>query len=200
MITSKIISNIRKRLLELSAGVYSDDDLLVFANQSKDEIQAEIQEKSRLKETTLTFANGEANIPDDFYSHSRSWLGDRWNEYKWVSPEIFDELRLPQMICRIGNKIKIYPADTASLTTRYYIKTDDLTNAEPAKEPNLHSYLHEAIIFGAISRALEVSKDYSESAIYEAKFRDRLERAKIVIVNLEAGDGIEEVLLHHNKK
>jgi hypothetical protein len=62
-----------------------------------------------------------------------------------------------------GGELKVNPSSTTSIMIKYYPSYDALTSVQ---NPEIHSYLHEMIIYGAMYRIYEDLQDETLSKYY----------------------------------
>lgn len=179
MTTIQIISDTRKRLLELSSGVIEDDQIIGWMNLNLTKISQEILTQDRIKKTTFTFTSGETTLPTNFLSFYFA------KDYNWYSIEDFENDVATNMLCRIENTIKIKPTTITSLDVYYYRKPIDLSLLTPSVEPELPTLLHEAIVLGTVSRALEALQEFELSNLYLQKYTTFVTEARITVSNIE---------------
>jgi hypothetical protein len=179
MTTQSIITDIRKRLLELSTGVFSDSDLITWMNLTQTKLSNEILDQNRIKKTTLAFTSGIASLPSDFISFYFA------KDYEWVTIEDFENDTFENMLCRQESNIYIKPTNIISLNIYYYRKPLDLSILTPTVEPELPTVLHEAIILGAMIRAFEAMQEIELSNAYMNKYQLLVNEAKQAISILE---------------
>jgi hypothetical protein len=166
MTYSQIIWDVRRKLLELTAGIISDETLYLRINQAQDELAEEFLPRELLTSASFPFVSGVytpaedpvgsglyPDLVDDFITFAQC------NDYTWLSADEFlqnlDDQSLTKVMTKIGSDIKIYPADTTTLTVYYYKYPVKLTDSITGNEPGLPRGLHESIIMGAKWRALE---------------------------------------------
>lgn len=179
MTTISIISDIRKRLLELTSGVLEDEQIINWANQTLTKISQEILTQDRIKKITLTFISGIATLPIDFLSFYFC------KDYNWLTIEDFENNATSNMLVRVENTIKVKPDTITSLDFYYYRKPLDLSISTPTIEPELPSLLHEAIVLGTIIRALEALQEFELSNLYLQKYTVFITETKQTVSQLE---------------
>jgi len=184
MTKQKIIQDVRKRLLELSSGIFTDEDLISWADNAQTEISQEFLSQDRIKSITLTFTDGKTDLPSDFLSFYYAE-----NNFKWVNLENFEEDVFSKMLARKENKILVKPNNTSSLVFWYFKKPKSFDLLLDSEEPELPSLLHEGIVLGTILRALEMAQEFELSNLYATKYRVFFETAKKTISHLEERGG-----------
>jgi|GEM_PF-3837892 len=180
MTKQKIIQDVRKRLLELSSGVFTDEDLILWADNAQTEISQEFLSQDRIKSAVLTFTDGEADLPSDFLSFYHAENG-----FVWVNLEDFKRDVFSNMLARKENKVLIKPANTSSVVLWYFKKPKSFGLLSDTEEPELPSLLHEGIVLGTVSRAYEMMQEFEISNLYLQKYRAFVEMAKRSISHLE---------------
>ena len=179
MTTQQIIIDTRKRLLEVGIGIFTDDELIGWANLVLTKLSGEILEQTRIKKTTLSFTSGIAVLPTDFLSFYFA------KDYDWTTIEDFENEITDKMLCRIGSEIYVKPTNTTSLGFYYYKKPLILNILTPTVEPEVDQLLHEAIVLGTMVRAFEAMQEIELSNAYSVKYALLVNEEKQVVSILE---------------
>lgn len=168
--TSQIIALARKKLLETSTAIFTDDDLLLYANLTKDDIAKRLFSDDLIVPTTLVFSGGVATKPSDFESHylsKDSNVPGVGNTFQWVNIEDFRAGKYDRMLCLIAGSIYAYPTNTALTYTDYYKKLPDMSLSV---NPTLDASLLECIVYGILYRGFEDLQDFELSKEFRNKF------------------------------
>lgn len=167
---SQIISLTRKKILEQSTQIFSDDDLLLYANLAKDEVAKRLFSNDLIKPTTLIFSSGAATKPTDFESHylsKDSQTPGQGNEFKFVSLQDFRAGKYDRMLTLVNGQIVVFPTNTALVYMDYYKKLDDMTLNGSCP---LDAALHLSIVYKTAELAFQDLQDFDLSKYFSDKF------------------------------
>lgn len=171
--TAQILAVARRKLLETSDAIFTDDDLLLYANLAKDDIVDSGLTPDRLKTLAIAFTAGVATAPSDFQTHylsKDSAVPGEGNTFEWVSLEDFRAKKYDRMLCLLGaDQLMVYPTATASLFTDYYQRMDDMS-VDPVVDSYLDASLLELIVYGILHRAFEDLQDFELAKVYREKY------------------------------
>lgn len=171
MTTLEILKLAKRKLLEVTTDVIPDDVLLIFANQSYQDVYKRAFPMSDVTSTTLTMTAGASTLPSNFGTMYGDAVDSSDNFYPEVPIEDFHREQLERMVTVEAGELKVYPDDVTSLTVRFWPKPDTLTNAV---NPTIDEYLHEPIVYGILWRAHEDLQDEELSTFYKQKFNNEL--------------------------
>jgi len=167
---SSIISQARKVLLESNNNILSDEQLLTYANLTKDDIAKRVLTPDRIKSTSIAFSSGTATKPTDFESHllSRdSQTPGVGNSFVWVNLEDYRLRKFDRMLTVINGEITVYPADTSITYTDYYIKVDDMVLGGVC---TLREELQEIVKLGILYRSFQDLQDFELADLYRKNY------------------------------
>lgn len=173
MTTEQILKLARKKLLETSSEIFSDEDLLLYANLSKDEIASRYLADNLIKSTVLDFTSGSATIPADF--NSVYYINDTGQKdgikYVFVDLKQYLQNDMSNMVTEENGVFKNNQNKT-SLTMWYYSTLPDLALLPTIVNPStsLKPLLHELIVYGIVYRAFEDAQDFELSKYFKDKF------------------------------
>lgn len=180
MTTTEILTLVRAKLLEAGSEILPDATLLIYLNLDYEDMYKRLFTNNSILEGTATFTAGAyalASTVGTLYGAAFDSAGNRFEE---VSIEDFDSGTLPRMVTIQEGELKVYPANTASLTFKYYPKPVPLTTVQ---NPTIDSYFHEPLVYGTISRSHEDLQDEELATFYmnkrEAMIKDRLQNNSI---------------------
>jgi hypothetical protein len=173
MTTDQIIALSRTKLLESTEEILSTETLLLYANLTYIDIWRRIFINSDITTATVSFTTGVGTLNSDFGTLYGKPLDSSNNSFEEVTIDDFDQENLNRMVTIEGGVIKVFPADTASLTIKYYTKPQDLSAAQ---NPTIDDYFHEVIVYGIMARALEDLQDEDLSKYYMEKYENELVR------------------------
>lgn len=179
MTTQQIITDSRKRLLELGAGVFIDDEIINWANLVLIKLSSEILDQARIVKTTLSFTNGIATLPTNYMSFYFA------KDYDWVTIEDFENDIATNMICRKEGNIYIKPTTVTSLNIYYYKKPTELSLTALSAEPEIPAVAHECLVLGIMIRAFEAMQEQELATLYLNKYTALVNEAKQTISILE---------------
>ena len=184
MTTQQIIDLSRLKLLETGSDLITDTTILLYANLAYKDIIKKAFPNNSISEGTVTFTSGVGSLPANF--------GTLYTDAYDTQGNIFPEVSISDFIRRLGNSenavcieggnIKVSPADTASLTIKYYPTYETLAISV---NPTIDEYLHEPIIYGVLYRAFEDLQDPELSKYYKNEYKSMLEDALSSLSNYE---------------
>ncbi len=187
MTTNELLEEIRDTLLEQTEEIFSNDQLLRYANRTKDDIAKRLLTKDLITKTTLAFTSGVATLPSDFesfYSAGDQDIVGTGNNFGWYSAADFNNADFDYGIGYDNGQLNVYPTTTGTLYMRYYKTLADMT---VGSTPTLPTYTHDLIIDGSLARAFEKTQDFELAQYYEAKYERRLKQKQEVISYSEEG-------------
>lgn len=185
MIVSSILQIVRKKLLEDTTEVISDEILLSYANLTNIDLVKRLFTNDKILSATVNFTNGAGALPSSFGTLYGSAQDSAGNIFEEVSIEDFDNKTLERMITVEGGAFKCYPTDTSSLSIKYYPTFATLTYSST---PSVNEYFHECMIYGVLERAFEDLQDEELSAFYKSKYESMVAQRSAVQSNYEEGN------------
>lgn len=173
MRTVDILKLARKKLLENTQEIFSDDDLLLYGNMTKDELAKRYVGNRLIKKATLVFTSGAVTRPTDwngaYFINDTGLKGG--NQYKMVNIGDFYADKYPYMVTEEDGNL-ITNTGAPQLTFWYYKKLTDMASGETPVDPpiELDDFLHELIIYGIVYRGFEDAQDFELSKYFKDKF------------------------------
>lgn len=171
--TAQIKSAIRRKILEESTDLVTDDTIYLNMNLAYDDIKIRTFTPDQIQSATVTFTSGSGSLPATFGTLYGPGYISATNKTPFPEKSVmeFDGEDVGPAIAVIGGALKVIPTSTASLNIRFYPSYEALSTIE---NPEVHPYFHELIIYGAMARILEDLQDEARSAyyrsIYETEF------------------------------
>lgn len=169
--TTQIQSLIRRKILEETSDLVSDKTILLNANLAYDELAIRTATRDQIKQATITLTNGVGTLPADFgaaYGPGYKSATDRTKfQEKTISGIDGDQIGYGFAIN--DGQIIVTPDSTSQIIIRYYPTYTALSSAQ---NPEINSYFHELIAYGAIWRIYEDLQDEATSEFYREKFED----------------------------
>lgn len=190
MTITQIIALARRKILEATEAIFSDDTLVLYANIRKDEIAQRYLAKRLIKPSTLSFTNGVATKPTDWNGHyfsSSSNQPRQGFEYKLVGIDDFQNGTYQYMLCESEGNILAFPTTTGTVYTWYYKKLTDMALLPSVVNPpdEINDAFHKCIMYGVVSDAFEDAQDFELSKFYTDKFEAEFEKASMTVSQLE---------------
>lgn len=169
--TTQILSAVRRKLLEEGTDLVSDETVLMNANLAYDDVRYGTFTNDQIETTTITFTNGVGTLPANFGTLYGVGFRSATDTTPFNEKSIADFDRTPTEngMTVVGGVLKVSPSTTSSLIVRYYPSYDPLSTSQ---NPEVHPYLHELIIYGAMWRILEDLQDESRSEYYRGKYEE----------------------------
>jgi len=182
MTTNTIISISRKKILEETNDLVSDETLLIYANLAYKSVIKKSFVNGEIQTATITFTGGVGTLPADFGTLYTDAYDVSKNIYPEVSISDFIRQDGQQAITIEGGALKVSPTSVTSLIIKYYPVYAELTTVV---NPTIDEYLHEPIVYGIIYRAYEDLQDPELSVYYKTKFDEMLAEKLADISNYE---------------
>lgn len=174
--TNQITSAIRRKILEETSDLVSNETVLLNANLAYDDLKYRTFTPDQILSATITFINGVGTLPADFgtlYGAGFKSTTDR-TPFNEVSISDFDRKTDEEnCVCIIEGDLYVKPTSTTSLTIRYYPTYDALSTVQ---NPELKDYFHELIIYGAVWRILEDLQNEALSEYYRTKYEEEFKK------------------------
>lgn len=180
--TLQILSLARTKLLESTTEIISDENILIYANLTYQDLIKRIFTNDKILSATLTFTSGSVATPTLFGTLYGSAQDSGGNIFEEVNIEDFDNKVADRMITIESGTIKVYPTTTASLSIKYYPTFAELT---AGSNPSINEYFHECIVYGILERAFEDLQDESLSQYYKQKYEGEVAKRTAVQSNYE---------------
>lgn len=182
--TNQITSAIRRKILEETEDLVSDDTILLNANLAYDDLKYRTFTPDQVQSSTVSFSNGVGTLPADFgtlYGPGFKSSTDR-TPFNEKSISDFDRDTDSPAVSVIGGSLYVRPNTTSSLIIRYYPSYDALSISQ---NPELHAYLHELIIYGAMWRIYEDLQDPQLSEYYRTKYEEEFKKKNDSLSNYQ---------------
>lgn len=200
MTITQIIAMARKKLLEQTEEIFSSDDLLLYANLTKDEMAKLYLNENLVKVNTLNFVNGSVAVPTDwngFYYATDNSAPNVGNDYVKVDVEEYQAGAYERMITELQGNLLLFPVETKTIYAYSYKKTADMALSPTIVNPptELDDYLHEVIVYGIVYRALEDAQDFDLAKYYETKYKTMFRERTAYLSKLEKGNQQSGALL-----
>lgn len=183
--TIQILSLARAKLLEATPEIITDENILIYANLTYQDLIKRVFTNNKILSATVTLTSGSGTLPTGFGTMYGSAKDTGSIDYEEVSIEDFDNKMSSRMVTIEGGSLKVYPTDVASLNIKYYKKYSDLTAGQ---NPEIDEYFHECIVYGILDRAFEDLQDESLSAYYKQKYEAEVAKKTAVQSNYEEGN------------
>jgi hypothetical protein len=182
MIVSKILQLARKKLLEETTEVISDEVLLDYANLVNIDLITRVFTNDKIKSATVTLVSGTGTLPADFGTLYGQGKDTSDNNYEEISIEDFDNKISLYSITVENSALKCSNEDITSINIKYYPKFTTLTSGST---PNVNEYFHECMIYGVLERAFEDLQDEELSTYYKSKYEAMVLQRSAIQSNYE---------------
>lgn len=182
--TSQILAAIRRKLLEETTDLVSDETVLLNVNLSYDDLRYRTFTNDQIKSATVNFSSGVGTLPTDFgtlYGDCYLSTTDETPFYEKTISE-FDRTSTENGVCIIQGSLHVNPSTTSSLLIRYFPSYDALSTSQ---NPQLHEYLHELIIYGSLWRIHEDLQNEALSEYYRTKYEEEFAKKTNVLSNYQ---------------
>ena len=185
MTSNQIITLARKKLLETTDDIISDETILLYLNEANQDIKIRVFPNVSIKTATISFTNGVGTLPSDFGTLYGDPFQNAHNIFPEVSIQDFMRESQPNMVTIESGTIKVFPIDTATVTIKYYPIYETL---DTVQNPTIPAFFHELLIYGILFRAFEDLQDEALSKYYFDKFEALLEAKAGHYSNYEEGN------------
>lgn len=166
MTTNQITTIARKRILETTGEVISDETILIYANLAQQDIYKKAFPKSQILTASVSLVSGVGTLPALFGTlYGDAYIGTDF--YPELSIEDFLKKTLYRCVTIEGGTIKVLPATSGSITIKYYPTFADISSGV---NPSINSYFHECIVDGIVYRAQFDLQDESLGTFYKQKY------------------------------
>ncbi len=173
MTSQQIANAIRSKLLEQTSDLVTDDALFLNMNLAYDDLKIGTFTNDQIKSATITLTSGVGTLPADFgtlYGPAYISLTDK-TPLNEKSIADFDRAEEGEYGITVEQgTLKVNPTTLASVLIKYYPTYDALTASQ---DPEINSYLHELIIYGAMYRIHEDLQNEAMRAYYENVYRTK---------------------------
>lgn len=174
MTTNEIIATARRKVLEETEEIISDDAALLYANQSYIEVYKRVFTNNKIESESVACSAGVCTLPATYgRMYSRAKDQDN-NEYEEVSIADFnreDNIGLNYTIEE--GELKVNSDTVTTLTVWFYAEPEELA---ADSNPSIDVYFHEVIMYGVVWRMHEDLQDEELANYYQTKFEEELTR------------------------
>lgn len=185
MTSQQIANAIRSKLLEQTSDLVTDDMLFLNMNLAYDDLKIGSFTNDQIKSATIALTSGVGTLPTDFgtlYGPAYISLTDK-TPLNEKSIADFDRAEEGEYGITIEQgQIRVNPSSLSSVLIKYYPTYAALT---PTQDPEINSYLHELIIYGAIYRIHEDLQNEAMRAYYETVYRTKFLEKTSALQNYE---------------
>jgi hypothetical protein len=174
MTTNEITAAARRKVLETTDEIVSNETVLLYANQSYIEVYKRVFTSNEIKSATVACTNGVCTLPANYgrmYTKATDEEGKEYEEVSIADFHQFDDLRPVYTIQ--NDQILVKNEDAASLVVRYYEQPERLA---VNVDPSIDEYFHEVIVYGTVWRIHEDLQDEELATYYQEKFESELSR------------------------
>lgn len=168
--SNQIASAIRRKVLEQSSDLVTDDVLYMNMNLAYDDLKIGTFTNDQIQSATIALTNGVGTLPTNFgtlYGPGYKSTTDK-TPYEEKSIADFDRDNTVEGITIEGGEIKVNPSTTTQIIIKFYPSYNALTISQ---NPDINGYLHELIIYGAMYRIHEDLQNESMAEYYKTVFK-----------------------------
>jgi len=182
--TNQITAAIRRKLLEESTDLVTSETVLLNANLTYEDLKMRSFSNDQILTATISLTSGVGSLPADFGTLYGAGFASTTDKDPFTEKSIsdFDRDISERGMTIIEGDLHVKPSDTTSIIVRYYPTYDDLTTSQ---NPELNSYLHELIIYGALWRIHEDLQNESLSEFYRTKYEEEVTKRLAVLSNYQ---------------
>ncbi len=177
MTTNEITQAARRKVLETTDEIVSNDTVLLYANQAYIEVYKRVFTSNDVQSATVSCTNGVCTLPTRYgrmYTRAVDENGDEYEEVSIADYHKDDVGASAQYEYTVeNNQLLVSNEDITQLTVKYYEQPETLTDTT---NPSVDSYFHECIVYGTVWRIHEDLQDEELSTYYQEKFETELQR------------------------
>lgn len=170
MTSQQILAAIRRKILEQSSDLVDDDTIFFNMNLAYQDLKMSSFTNDQIQSATVSLSSGVGTLPADFGTLYGPGYQSTTNLIPFEEKPIADFDRDEDGPCMTveSGSLKVKPTTTAQLIIKYWPTYDDLTVSQ---NPELHSYLHELIIYGAMFRIFEDLQNEALAQFYKEEYK-----------------------------
>lgn len=179
--SSQISGAIRRKILEQTSDLVTDDVLFLNMNLAYDDLKMRSFTNDQIQSATIVLTNGVGTLPANFgtlYGPGYKSTTDR-TPFEEKSIADFDRDLEGNGITIEGGFIKVHPTSESQIIIKYYPSYDALTSIQ---NPELNGYLHELIIYGAMYRIYEDLQNHTLGQYFKNYYEDEV-KAKLGVTS-----------------
>jgi lipopolysaccharide export LptBFGC system permease protein LptF len=173
MTTNEITQSARRKVLETTDEIVSNDVILLYANQAYIEVYKRVFTSNEVKTVDVSCTNGVCTLPTRYGRMYAKAVDQDGNEFEEVSIADFHQNEQHYVYTIDNGQLLISSDDVTTLTTRYFEQPETLTTTV---NPSIDDYFHEVIVYGTIWRIHEDLQDEELATYYQTKFEEELTR------------------------
>ena len=185
MLTStQIASAIRRKLLEQSPDIVTDDVLYMNMNLAYLDLKLKTFTNDQIESATVALVNGVGALPTNFgtlYGSSYANLTDT-TPYQEKSIADFDSAPYDYGVTVEGGQLKVSPSSTTSIRIKYWKNTSLLTTVQ---DPTINEAFHELIIYGGLYRIHQDLQNESLAQFYRELYKEEFADRQSAISNYQ---------------
>lgn len=160
-------------MLEEGTEILDDETLLLYADFAYQDLVKRAFPNNSILTASVNFVSGVGTLPASFGTLYGDAQENPYNVYPEMSINDFARNVTGNAITFEDGELKIYPADTKTLTVRYY---PTYTTLSLSQNPTIDAYFHELIIYGILARAYEDLQDDELASFYLGKYESMLKQ------------------------
>lgn len=185
MTSQEIAQAIRNKLLEQTPDLVTDDSLFMNMNLAYDDLKIRTFTNDQIKSATISLSSGIGTLPTDFgtlYGPGYLSTTDKTPLEEKSIADFDRAIEGEYGITIESNQIKVNPSTASQIIIKYYPSYNALTASQ---NPELNSYLHELIIYGAMYRIHEDLQNENMRQYYKTVYEQELLNKTSAISNYQ---------------
>ena len=190
--SSQISSAVRRKILEQTATLVTDDVLYMNMNLAYDDLKIGSFTNDQIESATIALTSGAGTLPANFgtlYGPGYKSTTDKTPFEEKSIADFYRDVTVEGMTIE-GGQIKVSPDTTAQILIKYYPSYDALTSAQ---NPEINGYLHELIIYGAMYRIHEDLQNESLCEYYKNVFKEEFDKKRSALSNYQEDNTTSEL-------
>lgn len=182
--SNQILSAIRRKVLEQSNDLVTDDILYMNMNLAYDDLKIATFTPDQIESATIALTNGIGTLPANFGTLYGVGYKSTTDKTPFEEKSIADFYRDETIegLTIEGGQIKVSPNTTPQIIIKFYPSYDALTSVQ---NPELNGYLHELIIYGAMYRIHEDLQNESMAEYYKGVYDTELTKKTSKLSNYQ---------------
>lgn len=173
MTTNEITAAARRKVLESTEEIVSNDTVLLYANQAYIEVYKQVFTANKVQTSTVSCTNGVCVLPTRYGRMYAKAVDADDNEYEEFSIADYHLQEFDYGYTIDNGQLLVSDTDITSLTVRYYEQPETLTETT---DPSIDSYFHEPIVYGIVWRIHEDLQDEELAEYYKNKFDEEMQK------------------------
>jgi hypothetical protein len=180
----QIADSIRRKIIEQSSELVTDDVLYMNMNLAYDDIKIGTFTNDQIVSATIPLTVGTGTLPANFgtlYGPGYKTATDKTPFEEKSIADFYRDHTVEGMTIE-GGKLKVNPSSTSQILIKYYPSYNTLTSIQ---NPEINGYLNELIIYGGMYRIHEDLQNESLAEYYKNVFKEEFAKKTSALSNYQ---------------